>query len=148
MKRRLTTARPRAPPPNPQIESAWQQGVMKAARSHDRALNVTPMSRSRKGSTSSVSASSDCDSNIRKAKSLNTLPSSFFKDRNSYTSLLETDLDTLEHTQTPLVVETDLDDILGPKAKSMSNLNSPAKWMGRHYVEEDKHHSMDMLNTG
>ncbi|XP_064649715.1 uncharacterized protein LOC135501498 isoform X2 [Lineus longissimus] len=59
--------------------------------------------------------------------------SSFFSDRKSYTNLVETDIDTGEVTEKPLVMETDLDEVLRirqatmpPKCRSLQDLYSQA----------------------
>ena len=64
---------------------------------------------------------------LRPARSLSTLPSLFFADSRSYTSLLETDLDTGAYRETPLIHETDLDHADARSRLSMPGTAEPTR---------------------
>ena len=126
LKQRLTSAKP-VPPPQPQ--QPLHDGMVRP---------ITP--RSRTSSLSSVLHLRDINTGqyrtismenlIRRtpsSSSVNQLPHQFFSDNKSYTSLLETDIDTGKVTERPLVVETDIDKVYNDipfRTRSMVNLTS------------------------
>lgn len=123
LKRRLSAARPKAPNSS-EIDQRWQSlAKIKPYKSHGNLLDEETLGASpheiRKQGTEAPTSAAD----LRRVKSLGTLPSQFFANKRSYTSLLETDLDTGVCTETPLVYETDLDGVRPSKARSLTNLS-------------------------
>ncbi len=146
IKKRLGSMRLKAPPSHP-ADKVWPSMPLIGARSHDRALNEMPSSNRGPmlSSFASVNVPMLNESVIRKVKSMSILPSQFFSDRRSYTSLAETDLDTLDTKETPLVMETDLDQLHSSKAKSMSNLATATKWRSVSIFDDERHKSMEAI---
>ena len=154
LKKRLSSTRLKAPSSS-HIDQKWQTAAtLKPYKSQGNLLDKKVMSgvggnqqdymsgRQRNDSTGSTTSTSAAD--LRRVRSLGTLPSQFFQDRRSYTSLMETDLDTGICTTTPLVYETDLDQVRPGKAKSLTNLSmTPA--MVPIDIDEDRRKSMDTL---
>ena len=143
IKKKLSAIRLKAPTSS-FAEKAWPKVPLQAYRSHDRVNDIHSYgSLSRKSSTSSIGSN---DGNVRKAKSMGTLPGQFFGDRRSYTSLMETNIDTLQVSKTPLVMETNLDDDLPIRTKSVTNLNSGTTSSTAGIDEPQRHRSLELIN--
>ena len=78
---------------------------------------------------------------------MGTLPGQFFSDKRSYTSLIETDLDTGISTEIPLIKETNVDEIL-TKSKSMTNLNTATSFKTYDIYNDDvRYKSSEMISN-
>ena len=143
LKRKLSNTRLKAPSSN--IEQKWQTvTALKPYKSHGNIFDERSMTdHQSKKRTDSVSST---PSDVRRAKSLGTLPSQFFADRRSFTSLLETDIDTGLQTQTPLIYETDLDEIRPPKTRSLINLTSGTDLVAVNF-DDERHKSMENVSS-
>ncbi len=133
LKERLSRARPRAPSTE-HIDQHWEGVSERLSRSQERMLERGFRSRE----DSFCSASSQ-PGDLRRSASMGSLHGQFFLDRRSYTSLIETDLDTGISTEIPLIHETNVDDLLN-KSKSMSSLNTATSFRTYDIYSDDSHY--------
>ena len=134
IKSKLNEIRPRAPPsPNyPPVLTA----KIKTSKSHEGALDeVSEKTRSLPAQFKAKSV----DNVFRRTPSTGSIPNLFFTDRTSRTSLIETDIDTGEVRETPVVMETDLDKVFKEqltKTRSLVNLSSAASMSTVEFRED------------
>ncbi len=123
LKKKLNKIKLKAPSGIPG-DKDWERAEKKLDDSRELLIARSEGYRSRGDSFSSDNSNSMYYSTegIKRSKSLGTLAGQFFNDRKSYTSLIETDLDTGLSTHIPLVQETDIDEMIA-KSKSMTNLH-------------------------
>ena len=113
-KRKLENVKLQAPS-SQHFDKAWTSIPFVMSKSYEHSIDDTS------SETSSFSMAKSVD-NLTRTPSVTSLAKQFFSKPSSYTSLLETDLDTGEHREIAIVQETDVDSITTGKAKSMSNL--------------------------
>ena len=141
IKQKLSRAQLKAPS-NDHIEKEWEGVSQKLSRSQDRVGGY----RSR-GDSFSSDVSQSYSGGMRRSTSMGTLPGQFFSDKRSYTSLIETDLDTGVSTEIPLIKETNVDEIL-TKSKSMTNLNTATSFKTFDIYSDDvRYKSSEMLSN-
>ena len=141
IKQRLSKTQLKAPS-NDHIEKHWEGVSDKLSKSQDRFLGGGY--RSREDSFTSDASQSF---SMRRSTSMGTLPGQFFSDKRSYTSLIETDLDTGVSTEIPLIKETNIDEIL-TKSKSMTNLNTATSFRTYDIYNDDlKYKSLEKISS-
>ena len=141
LKQKLNRTQLKAPS-NDHIEKQWEGVSYKLSRSQERVGGY----RSR-GDSFSSDVSQSYSSGMRRSTSMGTLPGQFFSDKRSYTSLIETDLDTGISTEIPLIKETNVDEIL-TKSKSMTNLNTATSFKTYNIYNDDvRYKSSEMISN-
>ena len=125
LRQRLTSARP-IPPSRPQRDMYDEMVRPMTPRNRTASLGSALHScGANTGAYGAMSMENLIHRRMSSSTSINQLPQQFFADSKSYTSLIETDIDTGEFTERPLVVETDIDKAYNDlpfRTRSMVNL--------------------------
>ena len=143
LKQKLSKA-PLKAPSTDHIDKHWEGVSDRLSKSQERILSGGPRSR---GDSFSSDISQSYSSGMRRSTSMGTLPGQFFSDKRSYTSLIETDLDTGISTEIPLIQETNIDEIL-TKSKSMTSLNTATSFRTYDiYSDDSRYRSSEMISN-
>ena len=143
LKHRIFSAKPKAPPDS-YVEKVWNAKEL-ISKSQDKGLDKI-RDYNIDGAPLSPSQASSMES-LRRSKSLGLLPSTFFANKQAYPYVTETDIDSGECRDPPLVLETNIDGST-EKSKSMGNLQEDEVFVSNNLADDFERNKSMLVVSG